>query len=63
MELLDAAGGPVRLNVIASQMDNQTRLNLERKVEPELIYLGLIEKTPIGRVLTDKGREHVRATR
>ena len=60
LSILDAAAGPVRVNVIASQLDTLARRTVEIKIEPVLIWLGLIEKTQIGRVLTTRGREHLR---
>ena len=57
--LLDAGGGPVRLNVLASKLDGLAKSTVERKVEPDLVFLGLIEKTEKGRILTDEGREHI----
>ena len=60
LAILDAAAGPVRVNVIASQLDTLARRTVEVKIEPILIWLGLIEKRPDGRALTTRGREHIR---
>jgi Holliday junction DNA helicase RuvB len=58
---LDAAGGePVRLNVLATKLDGLSRRTVEMRVEPDMVYLGLIEKGADGRRLTEAGREHVR---
>lgn len=62
LELLDSAGGkPVRANVIASQLDNLSRRTVEMKIEPTLIWAGLIVKRADGRQLTEAGRKHLRA--
>ena len=60
LAILDAAAGPVRVNVIASQLDTLARRTVEIKIEPVLIWMGLIEKTATGRALTTRGREHIR---
>ncbi|MAZ40660.1 Holliday junction branch migration DNA helicase RuvB [bacterium] len=55
---LKFGGGPVGISTIATAIgeDEQT---LEEVHEPYLIQLGLIEKTPRGRVLTALGYEHL----
>jgi Holliday junction DNA helicase RuvB len=58
--LLDAGNDPVRVNVLASRLEGLSRLTLERRIEPDLIFLGLIDKKEKGRVLTAAGREHLR---
>jgi Holliday junction DNA helicase RuvB len=58
LRFLADAGGPVKLNVLASKLDGLARMTVERKVEPDLVWLGLIEKEATGRTLTEKGREH-----
>jgi Holliday junction DNA helicase RuvB len=50
---------PVRLNVLASRLDGLSRSTVERKVEPDLVWLNLIDKRADGRVLTAAGREHL----
>ena len=60
--LLKAHGEPVRLNVIASQLDQLSRRTLEYRIEPTLIYLQLIEKRAEGRVLTERGTKYLTAT-
>jgi Holliday junction DNA helicase RuvB len=57
--LLHANGKPVRLNVIASQLDQLSRRTVEGRVEPTLIWMGLIEKRPDGRILTAEGRRYL----
>ena len=58
--LQEANGDPVRVNVLASRLDGLSRLTLERRIEPDLLYLGLIDKEEKGRVLTPAGREHLK---
>ena len=57
---LAESSGPVRVNVLASRLDGLSRLTVERRIEPDLVYLGLITKGERGRVLTDAGREHLK---
>jgi holliday junction DNA helicase RuvB len=58
--LADAGGGPVRLNILASKLGGLAKMTVERKVEPDLVWLNLIEKSANGRTLTERGREHLR---
>lgn len=60
LHLLRQYQGPVRLNVIATQLSlpKQTIEMLER----DFIRLGLIDKTEKGRILTSAGIAHLRAT-
>jgi len=58
--LRDSASGPVRLNVLAVRLDGLSRRTVETKVEPDLVFLGLIEKSAAGRTLTAAGKEHLR---
>jgi Holliday junction DNA helicase RuvB len=57
--LCRAHGVPVRLNVAASQLDNLSRRTVECRIEPTLIWLGLIQKLAEGRVLTEKGKGYL----
>lgn len=52
------SGGPVGLNALsaATSQDQQT---LEEVVEPFLLQLGFINRTPQGRKITDKGLVHL----
>lgn len=52
-------GGPVGLETIASAIGEETS-NLDEVYEPFLLKLGFIDRTPKGRVLTEKGRKHLR---
>jgi Holliday junction DNA helicase RuvB len=56
---LSESNEPVRVNVLASKLDGLSRLTVERRIEPDLIWLGLIEKKENGRILTDAGRKHL----
>lgn len=52
-------GGPVGLETLSSTIGEEVR-NLEEVYEPYLLKLGLINKTPRGRVATDKAYEHLK---
>ncbi|MGM0629155.1 MAG: Holliday junction branch migration DNA helicase RuvB [Patescibacteria group bacterium] len=51
-------GGPVGLNTIAASL-SEDQGTLEEYNEPYLIQLGLLERTPRGRVVTPKAYEHL----
>lgn len=59
LQILREGEGPVRLNVIATQM-GLPRQSVE-VFEADFIRLGLITKTEKGRMLTAKGHEHLAA--
>ena len=52
-------GGPVGLSTIAAALAEETSTVADVH-EPYLMRLGLIERTPRGRVVTQSGEEHVR---
>lgn len=52
------AGGPVGLNTIAAALSEE-QATIEEVYEPYLIQLGLLERTPRGRVATAKAYEHM----
>lgn len=52
-------GGPVGLKTLAAATGDDES-TIEEVVEPYLIQKGFLERTPRGRVVTDKGYEHVR---
>lgn len=58
LHLLRQAQGPVRLNVLATQLALPRR-TIESVVEGELIRLGLVTKTEEGRSLTAAGVQHL----
>jgi Holliday junction DNA helicase RuvB len=60
LQILREGEGPVRLNVIATQM-GLPRQSIEM-FESDFIRLGLISKSEKGRMLTAKGFEHLAAT-
>lgn len=60
LQILREGEGPVRLNLIATQM-GLPRQSIEM-FEADFIRLGLITKTEKGRMLTAKGHEHLAAT-
>ena len=49
-------GGPVGLSTLAVALGEETE-TIEDVYEPYLLQLGLIQRTPRGRILTDLGRE------
>lgn len=51
-------GGPVGLEAIASAIGEEA-VTLEDVVEPYLLQIGYINRTPKGRVVTDKAYEHL----
>jgi holliday junction DNA helicase RuvB len=64
-ELLDAiahkfGGGPVGLSTLAVALGEEPE-TIEDVYEPYLLQLGLIQRTPRGRILTDSGRERAGA--
>ncbi|MEY2664387.1 MAG: hypothetical protein RIT04_195 [Candidatus Parcubacteria bacterium] len=52
------AGGPVGLNTIAAALSEE-QATIEEVYEPYLIQLGLLERTPRGRTVTDKAYLHL----
>jgi Holliday junction DNA helicase RuvB len=51
------SGGPVGLNTIAASIDEEPD-TIEEVYEPYLIQLGFIDRTPRGRVATDRAFDH-----
>ncbi len=51
-------GGPVGLKTLAAALSEE-EATIEEVNEPYLLQLGLLERTPRGRMVTDKGREHL----
>lgn len=51
-------GGPVGLNTIAAALSEE-QATIEEVYEPYLIQLGLLERTPKGRIATDKAYLHL----
>ena len=51
-------GGPVGLKTISAALSEE-EATIEEVHEPYLIQLGLLERTPRGRVVTEKGYEHL----
>ncbi len=52
-------GGPVGLKTLAAAL-SEDEGTIEEVIEPYLLRMGLIERTPRGRVLTMRGAEHVK---
>lgn len=51
-------GGPVGLSTIAAALSEE-QATIDEVYEPYLIQLGLLERTPRGRVITDKAYSHL----
>lgn len=52
-------GGPVGVKTLAAATGEEEQ-TIEDVIEPYLIQIGYLEKTPRGRVITDKGRDHLK---
>tara|TARA_Y100000817_G_C16502708_1_gene387546 strand:- start:76 stop:483 length:408 start_codon:yes stop_codon:yes gene_type:complete len=52
------AGGPVGIDTLSAALSEESD-TLEEVYEPYLIQEGLIQKTPRGRVITDRCRQHL----
>ena len=55
-------GGPVGVETIASAIGEDTS-NLEEVYEPYLLKIGFIDRTPKGRVLTNKAKSHLKTVK
>ena len=51
-------GGPVGLDTLAAALGEETA-TLEGVVEPFLLQIGFLKRTPRGRVVTSSGRDHL----
>lgn len=51
-------GGPVGLNTLAAALSEE-QATIEDVYEPYLLKLGLIERTPRGRTITERARKHL----
>jgi len=52
-------GGPVGLEALASSISEETT-TLEDVYEPYLLQIGFINRTPRGRVVTEKAYDHLK---
>jgi len=52
------AGGPVGVDTIAAALSEE-RDTIEDVIEPFLIQQGFLQRTPRGRVVSDKGFKHL----
>jgi holliday junction DNA helicase RuvB len=52
-------GGPVGIKTLAAATGEEEQ-TIEEVIEPYLIQMGYLEKTPRGRIITDKGRNHIK---
>lgn len=55
-------GGPVGLNTLAASLSEE-EATIEEVHEPYLLQLGLIERTPRGRKVTEKAFDHMKITK
>ena len=55
-------GGPVGVNTIAASIDEEAD-TIEEVYEPYLIQLGFLDRTPRGRVATDRAFEYFEVPR
>jgi holliday junction DNA helicase RuvB len=60
--LLKYGGGPVGVNTIAASVDEQAD-TIEEVYEPYLIQLGFLDRTPRGRIATDRAFEYFQVPR
>ena len=51
-------GGPVGLNTLAAALSEE-QATIEEVNEPYLIQMGLLDRTPRGRIVTEKGYQHL----
>jgi Holliday junction DNA helicase RuvB len=56
--IFNFGGGPVGLKTLAAATGEEES-TLEEVIEPYLIQSGFIEKTPRGRVATERAKEHI----
>ena len=52
------SGGPVGLGTLAAALGDETG-TIEEYNEPYLMQIGFLERTPRGRLITPKGKEHI----
>jgi holliday junction DNA helicase RuvB len=51
-------GGPVGLNTLSASLSEEEE-TIEDVIEPYLLQIGLLERTPRGRMVTEKGIKHI----
>ncbi len=56
--IINFGGGPVGLEALASSI-GEDKANIEEVYEPYLLQKGFINRTPRGRVATDKAYDHL----
>ena len=56
--MADASGGPVGADTLAAALSEE-RDTIEEVIEPFLLKLGFLQRTPRGRVISDSGREYL----
>lgn len=60
--MVNFGGGPVGLNTIAASVDEQTD-TIEEVYEPYLMQLGFLDRTPRGRIATDRAFDYFQVPR
>lgn len=60
--MINFGGGPVGLNTIAASVDEQAD-TIEEVYEPYLMQLGFLDRTPRGRIATDRAFEYFQVPR
>ena len=55
-------GGPVGLNTIAASIDEESS-TIEEVYEPYLMQLGFIDRTPRGRIATDRAFDYFKVSK
>ena len=55
------SGGPVGLSTLAVALGEEPE-TIEDVYEPYLLQLGFLQRTPRGRTVTERGREHLGST-
>ncbi|MBP7768630.1 Holliday junction branch migration DNA helicase RuvB [Candidatus Woesebacteria bacterium] len=57
--ILKHKGGPVGVSTIAATL-NEDSVTIEEVIEPYLLQIGFLQRTPQGRVVTEKAYQHLR---
>jgi Holliday junction DNA helicase RuvB len=55
------SGGPVGLNTLSAALSEE-EATIEEFIEPYLIQIGFLERTPRGRVTTERAHAHLGST-
>ena len=58
---IDYNGGPVGIETLSASLLEQKDI-LEEVIEPYLMQQGLVQRTSRGRILSEKGQNHIQIT-